>query len=851
MSELELEAPGAAVKSSPMMDQWRSCKQAAKNAILLFRLGDFYEAFYEDAALLAKELGVTLTQRQNVPMAGVPHHASDSYIDKLVAKGHRVAIAEQMEDPGKAKGLVKREIARVVTPGSLVTSSLLSDKRNNFFACVVQVGQRFGLALLDHTTAEFQVAELDSIEEIRSECHRVQPAEILTSDRFRERHSALFQDLRLSFPCLVTPLDDWHFSHQVTYGFLVEHFAVQSLDGFGVRGCVAAINAAGALLRYLQENLAQPIQHIGSMRSYSTSQFMGIDPNTQRNLELTASLHDGGRRRTLLEVLDSTITPMGARQLARWVKQPLLSVMDIVARQDSIADLLAGADLLAQLRQQLESVRDLERLMMRVQSGYASPRDLVALRHSLTPLVGIKEILQQLRAPLLCSQEAAIEPQPVAIDVLARALVEEPPVRVGEGSLFREGYHAGIDELRLLSRDSQRWISDYQTSLREATGIRTLKVGYTRMFGYYIEVSKGQAIKMPESFERRQTLVNAERYVTPELKEYESKVLTAQEKLGALEAELFAALRQQVAQYAAPVMRTAAALAQVDCLQSLATVARRQGYVKPVVDSDDGLHIEGGRHPVIEELHLGEKFVPNDTVMNAEQRLWVITGPNMAGKSTYLRQVALIVIMAQMGSFVPASSAQIGIVDKVFSRIGASDDLSRGQSTFMVEMTETANILHNVTDRSLVILDEIGRGTSTYDGISIAWSVAEYLLTTLGKMAKTLFATHYWELTELEGRVAGAVNYNIAVRECDDRVLFLRKIVRGGADKSYGIHVGALAGLPQPVLLRARQILAGLEEAASRRGGAEQPQRPVRKSSFTKASVAPKEVQLFLFDIQK
>lgn len=840
------ERTAAGVKQSPMMGQWHACKQLAQSAVLLFRLGDFYEAFYEDAVLLAKELGLTLTQRQGVPMAGVPFHSSDSYIDKLVGKGYRVAVAEQMEDPKKTKGIVKREITRVVTPGSLVTSNLLVDKQNNYFASIIQVGKRYGLALLDLTTADFRVSEFDSLEDLRSECYRFQPAEFLTSQRFQEQHAALFKDLRLTYSFLVTPLDDWHFDHQITYSFLVDHLKVQSLDGFGLRGAVVAINAAGALLHYIQESLSMPIAHICSIQPYSTAQFMALDPTSQRNLELTASLQDGGRKNTLLEILDRTMTPMGGRLIAQWIKQPLLAVDAISSRQDAVEELTVSLQVLEQVRQQLDAVRDLERLIMKVQSGFAQPRDLVALRHSLQPLPGVKSTLQEAKAALLKGQESLIQPLPELVDQLTKALVDEPPLKVGEGAIFRDGYHSGVDELRLLSRDSQSWMARYQAQLRENTGIKTLKVGYTRMFGYYIEVSRGQVSKMPETFERRQTLVSAERYITRELKEYEVKVLTAEEQLGALEKELFNELRLQIARYAQPIRETAAALAVIDCLCALAHTAHLQGYTRPLVDESSLLQIIGGRHPVIENLHLGEKFVPNDTLLNdQDQRLILITGPNMAGKSTYLRQVALITIMAQIGSFVPAEQAHIGLIDKVFTRIGASDDLSRGQSTFMVEMMETANILNNATDRSLVILDEIGRGTSTYDGVSIACAVAEYLLITEGKRAKTLFATHYFELTELEPRIPGAMNYNIAVRECDDRVIFLRKIIRGSADKSYGIHVGALAGLPQPVLMRARQILSQLEEGAKRSGGLES--RPSKRLPAVKVGKSS-EVQLLLFE---
>lgn len=825
-------------KSSPMMEQWRSCKQMAEQAILFFRLGDFYEAFYEDAVLVSKELGLTLTQRQNVPMAGVPFHASEGYVDKLVSKGYRVAIAEQTEDARKVKGLVKREVTRVVTPGSLMTSNLLSDKRNNFFASVTQLGTRYGIAFLDLTTGEFQLSEFENLEELRNECYRIQPAEVLIPHKFQERYASVFEEMKLSFNFLCTAIEDWHFEHQLTYAFLIDHFQTQSLDGFGLRGLVAAINAGGALLQYVKESLNLSIVHIRPPRPYSLAQFMSLDPGTRRNLELIHSLTDGGKKRTLLEVLDQTMTPMGARLLVQWVTRPLLAVEEISKRQGVIGELRGMPFFLEQLREQLAQVHDLERLMMKIQSGYALPRDLVALRASLEPLTGVKAKLQQLKAPLMASLQEQLQPQPELLALLQRALVDTPPLRVGEGPLFREGYHPEIDALRALSHNSQTWLLNYQTEIRESTGIKTLKVGFNRLSGYYIEVSKGQTGKMPESFERRQTLANAERYITPTLKDYESKVLLAEEQLVELETQLFQELKREIASQASLLVQTATALGAIDCLQSLAQVALLQQYVCPVVDESDLIEIQGGRHPIIEGLHLGEKFVPNEVRLDEKERLFVITGPNMAGKSTYLRQVALIVILAQIGSFVPASTAHIGVVDKVFTRIGASDDLSRGQSTFMVEMSETANILNNATDRSLVILDEIGRGTSTYDGISIAWAVAEYLLTTKERRAKTLFATHYWELTELEKQIAGAVNYNIAVRESQDRILFLRKIVRGVADKSYGIHVGALAGLPSSVLQRARQILTQLEKKASSEGTTQ------RRASIPKTD----EKQLLLFE---
>lgn len=834
------------------MLQWQACKEAAGDSVLLFRMGDFYEAFHDDAVLLAREVDLTLTRRQDIPMAGIPYHTSEAYIDKLIAKGFRVAVAEQTEDPKLAKGLVKREVVRVVTPGTIINSSLLSDKVNNFFASVSRVGAIFGLAFLDLTTAEFRVIEFDQLSDLMNEIHKIRPAEFLVSPRFYEKQAALFEDLKKSYDFLVTTTEDWRYEHQNACQVLSAHFGLLSLDGFGLRGMTSGINAAGAMIQYLQDTLCLNIAHMRELHPYAISQYMSLDRTTQRNLELTESLQDGSRKNTLLGVLDKTLTPMGARLIRSWIKQPLLSSPDITLRQDAVQALFDRPDLMQLAVQQLEGVRDLERLMMRISSGYASPRDIAALRLSLEPIPTLKQLLDPLcvHSALINEAHHQLDPLPEVVHAIATALVEDPPARLTDGRIFQDGYCRELDELREISRDSKSWIARYQNQLREETNIKTLKVGFTKMFGYYIEVSKGQAERMPSTFQRRQTLVNAERFLSPELKEYETKVLSAEDRISALEAELFQNLRTEVAKYAERVLRIAQAIARLDVLYSLAKVAIQQEYVRPIVDEGSALHIVEGRHPVIECSLLGEHFVPNDTLLDDEKhRLLLITGPNMAGKSTYIRQVAHIAIMAQMGSFVPAKHAHIGILDKVFTRIGASDDLSRGQSTFMVEMTETANILNNATSQSLVILDEIGRGTSTYDGISIAWSVAEYLLTTEGKQAKTLFATHYWELTKLEDKVPGAVNFNVAVHESQDQIVFLRKIVRGGTDKSYGIHVGRLAGLPQHVITRAKEILVHLEENANRKNAFE-PSAPVKRAAPSRPKV-PKakgsEFQLTFF----
>jgi len=770
---------------TPMMQQWQACKEKAKGALVFFRLGDFYETFHQDAAVISKELDLVLTQRHEAPMSGIPFHAAESYIDRLVAKGYRVAIAEQMEDPKEAKGIVRREVVRVITPGTLIQSNLLNDKSPNYLAALCQVGTIFGLAVLDVSTADFRVHEFEETHLVLDELSRLKPQELLLSEKCK---------IELEGQLCLLPREAWHFNHQLACETLCKQFGVLSLDGFGLKGMTAAINAAGALLSYVTDDLNLSMSHVRHIRAETSSRYMALDRTTQRHLELV-----WGQGKTLLAFLDRTSTPMGGRLLREWLLHPLLDPTEIRHRQNWVEKSLKFTE----LKGLLEQVRDLERLIMRIETGYVSPRDLAGLRFSLEPLPLISPFLEK-PLPDLCSLTAHI----------AKAVVDAPPLRVSEGGIFRPGYHADLDALSQLKSENQTWMLSYQTRLREETQIKTLKVGYTQAFGYYIEVSRGQSDKMPDRFQRRQTLVNAERFITPELKEYEHQVLTAEAKIAALELELFQSLRKEIAAQAQPIREAARQIARADVLLSLAEVASRHRWVRPVVDTSDLIEIVEGRHPIVEASVL-ETFVPNDVRLDNKERLFIITGPNMAGKSTYIRQVALIAILAQVGSFVPAKSARIGVIDKLFSRIGASDDIARGQSTFMVEMAETASILNNATDQSLVILDEIGRGTSTYDGIAIAWAVAEYLLTHKGRRAKTLFATHYWELNELAAKVPGAANYNIAVHESPEGIVFLRKIIRGGTDKSYGIHVARLAGLPPSVISCAEQMLAKLHAQES------------------------------------
>ncbi len=772
--------------TTPMMSQWQSCKAQAKDALLFFRLGDFYEAFYEDAQMISKEIGLTLTARQGIPMCGVPFHTAEGYIDKLIAKGFKVAIAEQTEDPKQVKGLVKREIARIVTPGTIVTSQLLSDKKNNFFASIIYLNSMYGLAVLDLTTGEFRAQQIEKESLLIDELCKFKPAEFLVSENF-----AFLKELSFNFGFLVNQKPSP--PPKMSFDVLTSHFDTQSLEPFNLRGKTAAITAAGSLLLYLKEELNLSLDHIQSIQTESSSAFMAIDRSSMRNLEIADSL---------FKFLDETCTPMGARLLRMWLQYPLLSAEKIAHRQDQITKFIADGQKSKLLREYLSRIKDLERLMMKISTKYAGPRDLYALGVSLSVIPEIRKILPE---------EDLFDAGPLSQKILS-TLSDTPPLRIGEGDIFKDGFHEELDLLRTLSRDSMSWMASYQVRLREETGIKTLKVGFTKAFGYYIEVSRAQSDRIPENFHRRQTLVNAERFVTEELKSFEHQVLSSEERSKAIETECFENLRSEIVSYASKINVLAKAIARLDVLLSLAKIAASKDWVRPVVDESDVIEITEGRHPIIEEAIGKASFIPNDTHLSPNLQLMLITGPNMAGKSTYIRQVALIAILAQIGSYVPARQAHIGVIDKIFSRIGASDDIARGSSTFMVEMSETANILNNATARSLVLLDEIGRGTSTYDGISIAWAVAEYLLTTPKKQAKTLFATHYWELTKLETQFSHAANYQTAVQEIPSGIIFLRKIIKGGTDKSYGIHVAKLAGLPIKAIERAEKMLKELED---------------------------------------
>ncbi|HVX12560.1 MAG TPA: DNA mismatch repair protein MutS [Pirellulales bacterium] len=798
---------------TPMMQQYLDAKAACPDCILLFRMGDFYELFHEDAKLAARVLGLALTSRDKgenpVPMAGFPHHQLESYLGKLISSGLRAAICEQVEDPRLAKGLVKREVTRVVSPGTVTDDALLDPQESNYLAAVVP-GKPVGLAWIDLSTGRFLAAEVPEAR-LTDELARIAPVEVLLADeaeppgRFDER-------------LVVTRRPAWAFGHQAAIDTLTKHFGTQTLEGFGFGvdsasggGDVAALRAAGAVLDYLTETQKSSLAHIDRLTPYRPGESLEIDEATRRSLEITRTLRDGRREGSLLEVLDRTVTAMGARLLAEWLANPLTAIPAIEERLDAVADLLAHPKLAEELRGQLKGIYDVERLLARVSTGRATPRDLSFLARTLRTLPTLKAKLTARSSTLLARLEGEIDLCPDVRGKLDAALEDECPLVSREGGFVRAGFNAELDNLRELAAGGKQWIARYQAEESRRTGIANLKVGFNNVFGYYLEITHANRDKVPASYIRKQTVKNAERYITPELKEYEEKVLTADEKAKELEHELFLELRELVAAAARRLRSTAAALAQVDVLAGLAELARDRGYCRPKMVAEPVLRIVEGRHPVL-DMRLPEgTFVPNDVAAGDDEgRMLLITGPNMAGKSTYIRQVALLTLLGQMGSFVPAREATLGVADRIFARVGASDELARGQSTFMVEMTETARILNTATEHSLVILDEIGRGTSTYDGVSLAWAIVEYLHDRLG--CRTLFATHYHELTDLATSLARVKNLNVAVREWQESVIFLHKIVDGAADKSYGIHVARLAGVPRDVLERAKQILARLEQ---------------------------------------
>lgn len=799
---------------TPMQQQYQRIKrEIPPDALLLFRLGDFYEMFFDDAKAGAHLLNLALTARGSVPMCGIPYHAAEGYIARLLKHGKKVAICDQMEEakPGK---LVQREVTQIVSPGAHFDGRMLHANQNNFLAAITNKQDRFGFALADLTTGDFRVTELEAIEQLQTELERLQPSEVLVPSEWLQEAQSKIQHPKSN----ISVHDDWTFEYETAYFTLRDHFKTQSLDGFGCNGLTLGIGAAGAVLHYLQNGLRRNIQHIQRLVVYSTSDYLVLDSVSQRNLELIESAR-GDRRFTLIGVLDESVTPMGARLLRDWITHPLNKVEAILARQEAVAEFIEQSHALTEFRERLKDVKDLERTIGRLSVDAGNARDLVVLRQSLQVVPNLKSKVQHLKSPMVQMLAGELHDLPEVVDLIARAIVDEPPLALKEGGIIREGFDSHLDDLRRGSKEGKDWIAALQQKEIERTGIASLKIRYNQVFGYYIEVTKANLAKVPTDYIRKQTIANGERYVTPDLKEMEAKILGADEKANALEYELFRKVREEIVKRTGEIQRTAASLAALDVLGTFAEIARHRGYCRPTIDDSGCIDIREGRHPVLDVAmatsaeHIGSgKFVPNDTLLDGtENQLLIITGPNMAGKSTFIRQVAVLVLMAQTGSYLSAQSARIGLVDRIFTRVGASDDLARGQSTFMVEMNETANILHNATPRSLIVLDEIGRGTSTFDGLSIAWSVAEHIHNAVG--ARTLFATHYHELTDLAATLPRVKNYNVAVREWKDQIIFLRKIVPGGTDKSYGIQVARLAGLPQELIDRAKEILANLEEA--------------------------------------
>ncbi len=803
-------------KVTPMIQQYLEIKESYPDAILFYRMGDFYEMFFEDAQVASRELEITLTSRDKqaedpIPMCGVPHHAADGYIAKLLEKGYKVALCEQVEDPRQAKGLVRREVVRVVTPGTVLDS--LDSKNPNYLAAVYWAGENCALAFLDLSTADFRMTQTESPAWLFEELGRVEPRELLVPDD-AERDSGWWQ--RQLSECSVQVLEPKSFDFASAHKRLLAQCQVHSLEGFGVHDLPLAVSAAGAILDYVQRTQRQTAEHIRKVIPYRRSDYMIIDEVTTRHLELFRSWHHGGLKGTLVELLDRTVTAMGGRLLRIWMRYPLIQAEDIGARQDAIACFRQHEAIRAQVRQELEGVYDIERLNSRVAMGSATPRDLAALNRSLQSLPRLKYLLGELEDRTLSELANRLDPLEDVSLLLQEALVDSPPPSLAEGGVIRPGYNQELDQLLGRSRDAKKWIAQLEAEERQKSGISSLKVGYNKIFGYYLEISRANLASVPDRYIRKQTLVNAERYITEELKEYETQVLTADERRIRLEEELFVELRSKVNSHGERIQTSAAVVAELDVFSALAEVANRRNYCRPHIDDGVEIHIEEGRHPVVEAAMDQGSFVPNDLHLdNHAHQVIIITGPNMAGKSTLLRQVALIVLMAHMGAPVPASSAQIGVIDRIFTRVGATDELTRGRSTFMVEMQETAHILHQATDRSLVILDEIGRGTSTFDGLSIAWAVAEFLHDWQGTGIKTLFATHYHELTDLASTGPRVRNMNVAVKEWGEKIIFLRKLVEGGTNRSYGIQVARLAGLPVEVVERARQVLQHLEQEAT------------------------------------
>jgi len=829
------------------MKQYLSVKREHQDAILLFRMGDFYEMFHDDAKLASRVLGLTLTSREKgenaVPMAGFPHHASESYVRRLIQAGHRVAICEQVEDPADAKGIVARDVIRIITPGTITEDGLLEEKRNNFLlGLLIGGGNRVGLAWVDLSTGRFQLVEV-SREQMPGVLARIMPAEIICPDGADDSAGFNAQALRDATGAAVSLRPAWEFGAEAARRSLLEHFKVATLEGFGCEDAGPSIGAAGAVLAYLQDTQKTALAHINKLERCRSDGVVALDRATQSSLELLETMRGGDRLGSLLGALDETLTPMGGRLMREWILSPLRSLDDILSRQDCVAELRGKSEICSRLRKILGDVHDIERLAAKVSIGRCNARDFVGLSRSARQLPALKSELAKAGTSGLAALRGRIDTLEDIRAKIDAAILPDPALTLRDGGMIRDGYNAELDELRHISRHGRSWIVDFEQKEIARAGIPSLKVGFNKVFGYYIEITNVHAEKVPADYVRKQTLKNAERYITPELKDYENKVISADERSKQLEYELFQQIRDEVAAEVARMQETASAVAETDVLCSLAQTALLRGYCRPELDNSSNLVIRDGRHPVLEQIMTDERFVPNDVAIDGDgAKLLIITGPNMAGKSVYIRQIALIVLMAQMGSFVPAKYAKIGLVDRIFTRVGAGEEQSRGQSTFMVEMLETANILNNATDRSLIVLDEVGRGTSTFDGVSIAWAVAEYIHDAIG--ARTLFATHYHEMAQLVEVMPGVANYNVLVREWQDEIVFIRKVAPGSTDRSYGIHVARLAGLPKEVISRAGEILATLESHSLDMTQSGEMAKPREKSA-----PSPKLVQMPLFSL--
>lgn len=843
---------------TPMMKQYMETKSQYQDCILFYRLGDFYEMFFEDALTASRELEITLTgkncgQEEKAPMCGVPYHAVEGYLNRLVAKGYKVAICEQVEDPKTTKGIVKREVVRIVTPGTNLDTQALDETKNNYIMCIVYIADRYGVSVADISTGDYFVTEIPDSAKLLDEIYRFSPSEIICNEAFYM--SGVDMDgMKDRLGITIYSLESWYFDDEVCRKKLLEHFEVSSFAGLGLADYDCGIISAGALLQYLLETQKNSLSNLTHITPYAAGKFMMIDSSTRRNLELCETLREKQKRGSLLWVLDKTKTAMGARTLRKYVEQPLIDKTEIIRRLDAVQELKEQAISREEIREYLSPVYDLERLITKIAYGSANPRDLTAFRSSLEMLPALLYILQEMKAELLKDLAVDLDPLEDLCILVKKAIREDPPIAMKEGNIINDGYNEEVDKLRRAKSNGKDWLAKLENDEREKTGIKNLKIKYNKVFGYYLEVTNSYKEMVPEYYTRKQTLANAERYITPELKELEDMILGAEDKLYALEYELYSEVRDLIASQIERIQKTAKAVAALDAFASLALVAERNNYVRPKINEKGVIDIKEGRHPVVERMIPNEMFISNDTYLDDKKhRISIITGPNMAGKSTYMRQTALIALMAQIGSFVPAKSANIGLSDRIFTRVGASDDLASGQSTFMVEMTEVANILRNATSKSLLILDEIGRGTSTFDGLSIAWAVIEYISDSRLLGAKTLFATHYHELTELEGKIDNVNNYCIAVKEKGDDIVFLRKIVKGGADKSYGIQVAKLAGVPELVIGRAKEIVEELsdEDITARVSEIASKERVVKKKPKVKKYDDVDIAQMSLFDTVK